>query len=212
MKKKMILIYILMFLVALITSITFVCLKDDTLPLRNTFNVGTVKIKMYDQLGIKDFPENGVFNVHPSDNFAKQVWVVSLGSKKTYVRALVESKWLSHDGKFLPNKKSLLDTVTLHLGSDWIAGPKEENPSNGGQWYYYKYILSTDQVSTKLLDGVTFSGPAIDNTYKGATFLITIYAEGVQASYEAFLYEWKVHGTPGSKYRVPVKSVEEWAP
>ncbi|HEY8804828.1 MAG TPA: hypothetical protein VIM42_06935 [Clostridium sp.] len=56
-------------------------------------------------------------------------------------------------------KSRLADTVTINMGADWIAGPTGENPATGGKWYYYKYMLGKDEVTTKLLDGVVFRGP-----------------------------------------------------
>jgi hypothetical protein len=211
-KRSIMLLAMIFFLISAITGATMAWLSYEAPPVMNTFEVGTVKIELYDELGGVDFPEAGISNVNPGDAYDKEVWVKSLGSKKTYLRVLVTPKWISAAGSVLPIKNKIADTVTMNLGTDWIAGPTGENPTTGGQWYYYKYMLDKNEVTTKLLDGVIFSGPAIGNEYQGATFTIDVYAEAVQASYEAFLYEWGIAGAFGTSHKVPVAGVEEWAP
>lgn len=212
MRKGLMLLAMAFFLIAAVTGATMAWLSDEAPPVMNTFEVGTVNIELYDKLGAVDFPEAGISNINPSDTYDKEVWVKSLGSKKTYVRVLIASKWVSGKGTALPLKNRLADTVKMNIGTDWIVGPTGENPVTGGRWYYYKYMLDKDEVTTKLLHGVVFSGPAIGNDYQGATFTIDVYAEAVQASYEAFLYEWGIEGAVGTSHKVPVAGVEEWAP
>lgn len=210
-KRSIMLLAMLLFLVSAVTGLTMAWFSDKAPPVMNTFEVDTVNIQLYDKLGAVDFPEAGI-NVNPGDTFDKEVFVKSLGSEKTYVRVLMAPKWVSSKGTALPLKSRLVDTVTMNLGADWIAGPTGEIPATGGQWYYYKYMLDKDEVTTKLLDGVVFSGPAIGNDYQGASYTIDVYAEAVQASYDAFLYEWGIEGAVGTVHKVPVAGVEEWAP
>ena len=79
----------------------------------------------------------------------------------------------------------------------WTAGAEN--------WYYYRHIVSEGVPTTKLLDGVTFSGAKITNEYQDATFRIVVTAEAVQASNYAFVDEWDLPGMT-----VPAAHVDAW--
>ena len=49
-----------------------------------------------------------------------------------------------------------------------------------GDWYYYKHIVTTQDKTNYLIDGVRFEGKKMDNEYQGATFTITVKAEAIR--------------------------------
>ena len=58
-------------------------------PVTNTFTAGTVEIELhdvtYDDLqALVPFPENGIQNVNPGDEYTKIVYVENTGSKAVY--------------------------------------------------------------------------------------------------------------------------------
>lgn len=173
-------------------------------PVMNIFRAGTVDITLYDKLGETDFPSNGIANVNPGDFYDKEVYVTSNGSKETYVRVKLTPTWTpmpGYEGRALST-----DVVQLNIDTaNWVLG------EDG--WYYYKSILTpTYSDTTKLLDGLTFSGPLMDNKYQNATFSIDIQAQAVQASHYAFLTEWGIDGVDGIDGKIPAMGVQEWIP
>lgn len=173
-------------------------------PVINIFRAGTVDITLYDKLGETDFPNNGIANVNPGDYYDKEVYVTSNGTKQTYVRVKLTPLWTPPRGY----EGDELDPCVVNLNIDtanWAAG------EDG--WYYYKAILTeANPDTTKLLDGITFSGPLMDNKYQGATFSIDIQAQAVQASHYAFLTEWGINGVDGIEGKIPAVGVQEWIP
>lgn len=173
-------------------------------PVMNVFRAGTVDITLYDKLGEAEFPSDGIGNVNPGDFYDKEVYVVSNGSKETYVRVKLTPSWTpprGYEGDELDP-----DVVSLNIDTaNWVLG------EDG--WYYYKHILtSINTDTTKLLDGITFSGPLMDNSYQGATFSIDVEAQAVQASHYAFLTEWAINGVDGVNGKIPAAGVQEWVP
>ncbi|MEL7571019.1 MAG: hypothetical protein AAGU14_10750, partial [Eubacteriaceae bacterium] len=144
-------------------------------PVMNIFKAGTVDITLYDKLGEAEFPSDGIGNVNPGDFYDKEVYVVSNGSKETYVRVKLTPLWTpprGYEGDELDP-----DVVSLNIDTaNWVLG------EDG--WYYYKHILTAQNTNTtKLLDGITFSGPLMDNKYQEATLSIDVEAQAVQASH-----------------------------
>lgn len=173
-------------------------------PVMNIFKAGTVDITLYDKLGEAEFPSDGIGNVNPGDFYDKEVYVVSNGSKETYVRVKLTPLWTpprGYEGDELDP-----DVVSLNIDTaNWVLG------EDG--WYYYKHILTAQNTNTtKLLDGITFSGPLMDNKYQEATLSIDVEAQAVQASHYAFLTEWAINGVDGVNGKIPAAGVQEWAP
>lgn len=191
MKRKslMILTTALVLTIAL-AGATMAWFSASTDPITNKFGTGTVKVELKDMLGDVVFPEDGMANVNPGDTFDKEVWAINTGSLDSYIRIQLLPEWTIAGLS--------TEVVTLGLnGTDWVAG--------AGNWYYYKNIVSKDEVTSKLLDGVTFSGAGITNEFQEATFRIIVKAEAVQASNYAFVDTW---GLPG--LTVPAAGVEAW--
>jgi hypothetical protein len=208
MKKKVRMLSILAIAVTLSTAgAAMAWFSDAAAPVTNIFNAGTIAITLNDNLAGQDFPQLGINNINPGDFYDKEVSVTSTGSKETYVRVKLTPLLTpreGYEGDSLSN-----DVVSMNIdNTNWVLG------DDG--WYYYKYILTADSPdTTKLLDGITFSGPLMDNDYQAATFSISVQAEASQASHYAFVSTWGISGIPGSLAPgavVPQAGVQEWVP
>lgn len=176
MKKKTIVIVstmiVTLFMLMGSTMAWFVDDKEAT----NQFTAGTVEIE------VKEHGFVNLENVKPSDEKTKNVSVKSLGSKQTYVRVALIPKWE-------PNNLSS-HVVTLNTNTT----PEDDWVYKDG-WYYYKKILTKDQETSLLLNSVTFD-PNMGDEYKNATFTLTVKAEAVQASHEAYIDVWGINALP----------------
>jgi len=162
-------------------------------PVTNTFIAGTVEIELhdvtYDDLQVLvPFPENGIQNVNPGDEYTKIVYVENTGSKAVYVRVYLTPAWTKGTGS-LPLDVEGVDMATFPIvGTDWVL--------HTDGWYYYTEPLAgapadeVNRVTTHLIEKVEFAGAAMTNDYQGATFTLTVEAEAVQASHEAYKDEW----------------------
>ena len=190
-RKSLMILTTALVLVIALTGATMAWFSASSDPITNKFGTGTVKVELKDMLGEVVFPEDGMTNVTPGDTYDKEVWAINTGTLDSYIRIQLVPEWSKAD----------LSTEFIALGlntTDWVAGE--------GNWYYYKFIASKDEVTSKLLDGVTFSGAGITNAYQDATFKIIVKAEAVQASNYAFVDEWNfAAGT-----LVPAIGVEAW--
>jgi hypothetical protein len=208
MKKKVKVLSILVIAVSLATAgAAMAWFSDTAAPVTNVFNAGTIEIILNDSLDGQEFPSDGISNINPGDFYDKEVSVTSTGSKETYVRVKVTPLWIpreGYEGELLSNDAVLMNIDTVN----WVLG------TDG--WYYYKYILTAEAPdTTKLLDGITFSGPLMNNDYQGATFSLSVQAEASQASHYAFISTWGISGIPGSvstEAVVPQTGVQEWVP
>ena len=160
-------------------------------PVTNRFTAGTVEIKLHDVGGYDDdknevpFTPNGIPNVNPGDEYLKIVYVENTGSKAIYVRAKLTPEWKDPDGNLLPLEAGtppvLMATFPL-LDNGWFL--------HTDGYYYYKDPVAPGNSTPYLIDGVEFAGAAMTNDYQGATFTLTVVAEAVQASHEAYKDEW----------------------
>ncbi|HRC53739.1 MAG TPA: TasA family protein [Bacillota bacterium] len=162
-------------------------------PVINTFEAGTVEIELHDvQMGENEeevrFPENGIGNVNPGDEYEKIVYVENTGTKAIYVRVKLTPAWTKGESS-LPLQVGSVDMATFPIvGTDWVL--------HTDGWYYYTEPLAgaadnvANAVTTHLIEKVKFAGAAMTNDYQGATFTLTVEAEAVQASHEAYKDEW----------------------
>ena len=194
MNKKNLLIGSALVLAALLvvggTMAWFTAAAD---PVPNKFTAGTVKIVLHDvQTGENGeeipFPDEGIGNVNPGDEYEKIVYVENTGSKAVYVRVYLTPAWTKGTGS-LPLDVEGVDMATFPIvGTDWVL--------HTDGWYYYTEPLAgavvdvANAVTTHLIEKVEFAGAAMTNDYQGATFTLTVEAEAVQASHEAYKDEW----------------------
>ena len=177
MNKKNLLIGSALVLAALLvvggTMAWFTAAAD---PVPNKFTAGTVKIVLHDY-----FPTDGIENVNPGDKYDKIVYVENTGTKAVYVRVKLTPAWTKGESS-LPLQVGGVNMATFPIVDDrWVPD---------GDWYYFKDPLAPGHSTGYLINKVEFAGGAMTNDYQGATFTLTVEAEAVQASHEAYKDEW----------------------
>jgi len=197
MNKKNLLIGSALVLAALLvvggTMAWFTAAAD---PVPNKFTAGTVKIVLHDvQTGENGeeipFPDEGIGNVNPGDEYEKIVYVENTGSKAVYVRVKLTPGWKDDEGNSLALE---VGTPAVPMATFPIVGDKWVLHTDG--WYYYTEPLAgagdnvANAVTTHLIEKVKFAGAEMTNDYQGATFTLKVEAEAVQASHKAYKDEW----------------------
>jgi len=161
-------------------------------PVTNTFTAGTVEIELHDvQMDNGEellFPENGIGNVNPGDEYEKIVYVENTGSEAVYVRVRLTPAWTKGESS-LPLQVGSVDMATFPLlNNGWVL--------HTDRWYYYTEPLAgagdnvANAVTTHLIEEVKFAGKEMTNAYQGATFTLTVEAEAIQASNGAAQDKW----------------------
>lgn len=181
--------------VLLVVGGTMAWFTSTPAAVENTFTAGTVDI---DLLENGEVYENGLqfTNVNPGDSYAKKVEVRNNGSKQTYVRVKVDYLWT------LINPPEGFDEDELNVAEIDFNTAKWIDGEDG--YYYYKDIVKTTGNLEPLFNTVTFKGLEMGNEYQGSTFKITLKAEAVQASHEAYKDVWGLNALP--------TGMEVWAP
>lgn len=170
MRKKLVAVSTIVLIVSLIgVSLAWFLSTESQ---ADRFEFGTIEVQVLEP-GFNDISGAEV------GTYEKNVKVVSLGTKKTYVRVRLVPEWSEPS---LP-----VSNVVLNLApnSDWVY-------SDGH--YYFKYYLTQDQETSLLLDSVTFTdlGPE----YQGETLTIKAVAEGAQTTHEAWKDIWGITSLP----------------
>lgn len=190
MKKGILISALVLVLAALLAAGTWAWFTASAESERK-ISAGTVEIEV---------DEHGFQNITdwvPDGSRTKKVSVKTLGSKCVYVRVSLTPVWgYEEEGTFVAEPALPVDNVTLNWNqTDWVCD---------GSWYYYKEILcAEDNETSLLLESVTLSGSATDNSYQGKTLQIAVNAEAVQASHEAYKDAWGLTALPGG--------VAEWS-
>ena len=191
MNKKNLLIGSALVLAALLvvggTMAWFTAAAD---PVPNKFTAGTVKIVLHDvQTGENGeeipFPDEGIGNVNPGDEYEKIVYVENTGSKAVYVRVKLTPGWKDDEGNSLALE---VGTPAVPMATFPIVGDKWVLHTDG--YYYYKDPVASLNSTEHLIEEVIFAGKEMTNDYQGATFTLKVEAEAVQASHEAYKDEW----------------------
>ena len=172
-KRSIIIISIVALLALLVVGGTMAWFTSNPEEVENTFKAGTVKIEVNEH-GFQD-----IIDWNPGDTTTKEVSVKSKGSKKTYVRVQLTPVW---EGNLS------IDNVVLN----W----DEENWVYSDGWFYYKKILAGGAETEKLLNSVTLKGFETGDKYQGKTLTVTVKAEAVQASNNAYKDVWELDSLP----------------
>ncbi len=170
MRKKTIAVSTIL-LIILLSSMTYAWFFESE-SIDNIFKMGTIEVEVLEP-GFDDLT-----NVS-TGNYTKNVQVASRGTKRTYVRVRLIPEWSN------PSLPVSNVEFNLNLG-DWVDG--------GDGHYYYKYYLTQNQVTSLLLESVTFTdlGPE----YNGETFTIKVVAEGAQITHDAWKDIWGITSLP----------------
>jgi predicted ribosomally synthesized peptide with SipW-like signal peptide len=174
MKKKLIVVSTILLVALLIAGGSMAWFSDKSDEAVNEFKLGTVKVKVVEP-GFEDLE-----NVEAT-KYDKNVQVKSLGTKKTYVKVRLVPQW--------SNPSLPVSNVSLNLSNngDWTT-----KQSDG--YYYFKYYLTEDQLTSLLLESVTFSN--LGPEHEGQTFSLKVVAEGVQITHEGWKDVWGLSSLP----------------
>ncbi len=159
-------------------------------PATNKFTAGTVEIELHDvQTGENGeeipFPDEGIGNVNPGDEYEKIVYVKNTGSEAVYVRVKLTPGW-TKGANPLDLKVNGVDMASFPIvGDKWVF---HTDGTEG--WYYYKDPVEHGELTQHLIEEVIFAGKEMTNDYQGATFTLKVEAEAVQASHDAYKDEW----------------------
>lgn len=172
MKKKWIGVSMII-LIAIMTSGGSMAWFNSRTDAINEFKLGTVEVKVVEQ-GFTDI-SNAQATI-----YNKNVQVQSLGSKRTYVRVRLVPEW--------SNPSLSVSNVEMNLAgnSDWLL--------HIDGYYYFKYYLTTGQITSLLLESVTFT--ELGEEYEGERFTLKVVAEGVQITHEAWKDVWGLSQLP----------------
>lgn len=184
MKKRNLMLGSAILLVVLLVAGGTMAWFTDDVEVTNTFTAGTVDVDLIENGNLvvgEDFTGLEIENVNPGDTERKEITVKSNGSKRTYVRIKLTPEWILAEGKSFPEgfyDNSLPPAELVGLNeTDWIF-------ADG--YYYYKDILATNDITSKLITGVKFDGPTMNNEYQGATFKLKVEVESIQATNNAY--------------------------
>jgi len=112
---------------------------------------------------IQIVPATSVSKVVSAKSLDAPAWV-----RMTYVTTVLDANGKVKD---IP-ADNLAKAVIVHINSN--------NWTEKDGWWYYKDALSADEVSTPLIESVSFSGPDMGNEYQNCRLLVTVFAEAVQ--------------------------------
>ncbi|WP_026896143.1 TasA family protein [Clostridiisalibacter paucivorans] len=183
-KRLMVILSTVALLSLLVVGGTMAWFTSNPEPVVNAFTAGTVEIEVNEH-GFSD-----ITNWNPGDTTNKDVSVISNGSKKSYVRVSLTPEWHKEGYDLSSGNVDLI----LANNSDWVKQ---------GDYYYYKHILNEGEETSLLLDEVEFIGAETSNDYQGAVLKISVKAEAVQASHEAYKDTWELTELP--------VGVKEWS-
>ena len=174
MKKKIIAISMIFLAVLTVAGGSMAWLLSNPGEAVNQFEMGTVKVQVVEE-GFTDI-NDAVATVYD-----KNVQVRSLGTKRTYTRVRLVAEWSEPS---LPVSNVVLN---LAANGDWTG-------KQADGYYYFKYYLKENEITSLLLDSVTFT--ELGSEYEGATFTLKVVAEGVQITHEAWKDVWGLTSLP----------------
>lgn len=173
MKNRIIVVSIILLISIMIASVSMAWFRSNPDKAVNKFRIGTVKVEIV---------EKGFTNINKvkARTYDKNVQVRSLGTKRTYVRVRLVPEWSDPS---LP-----VSNVQLNLNlQDWTT-------QQADGYYYFKYFLTQNQITSKLLESVSFT--KLDPEYEGASFTLKVVVEGVQITHEAWKNIWGLSSLP----------------
>lgn len=117
----------------------------------------------YPSKPIQIVPATSVSKVVSAKSLDAPAWV-----RMTYVTTVLDANGKVKD---FP-ADSVAKAIIVHIN--------DTNWTEKGGWWYYKDALAVDEVSTPLIESVSFSGPDMGNEYQNCRLLVTVFAQAVQ--------------------------------
>ncbi|MCR3956302.1 MAG: hypothetical protein NUK57_08370 [Gudongella sp.] len=122
--------------------------------------------------------EMGVVKVEVIGNNIDNIMVRNIGTSDCYLRVLTIPQW--------SDQSLSVSNVDIDINdSDWIGK---------GGYYYYKYPLGVDELTTDLIENIDFT--ELTPEYEGAELTVKVVAEGVQSANEAWKEVWSIDSLP----------------
>ena len=181
MKKKSIFIFLIIFIICLI-GLTFSFFMNST-KVVNDFYTGNYSIILEENF-------QGPSNWKPGNTIDKSVYVTNNSDTDIAVRISYVEEWKDKNNNILSNVQNGESVAIINFSNnnDWIY-------SNG--YYYYRYKLNKNDVTSSFIDSVTFneninysvscSESNNKNTckysigeYENATYKLTVNIETIQ--------------------------------
>ena len=207
-KKNILMIALSLCLIAVIAvSGTLAYFTDTTDASTNTFTMGKVNIKLWDETGIKpgegeevgvDHKENGVktgidyTGVMPGDTLDKDVWVsISYDSAPSYMGILVTFEG-DDPVPDVTELEAMLKAALVANGvkDEWTYNPVTVDGKAGLLYVYHEIVRPDGQKATELPFITNIHIPeAWNNAYTSKTFNIKVKAYAVQADNFAETFE-----------------------
>lgn len=225
MKNKKALVAIIVLLIVGVIGVTY-AYYNSTTEIENTFKTGKYQNQVDEEFVS---PDNWV----PGDTTDKTITVTNTGTVDMAVRVWYEEKWTSATGdnlnvyetcsedssdiaicNGLSSGKARYAIINFSEDGNWIKDSKffEDDTSHSDTnlvssgYYYYKYKLAPEDVTTSLINSVTYNKNAVNgykcNTeggtticnstgdkYDGASYSLTFHIETVQ--YNAYSEYWE---------------------
>lgn len=127
------------------------------------------------------------------DDGSNRLLEYTAGNPGTFKYAIFKQGTLKTGTHGLPNDSGHFDHTGIELqfdpGKQWIL-----DESTG--WYYYNELIPAGQLSGKIITGVSFA-ENLDNSYKGAVYILTPTIEATQGKQAAVDEMWGT-GSPKS--------------
>lgn len=173
MKKRIVVVSTILLIAVMIAGGSMAWFTSSPDAAVNEFNLGTVQVKVIEP-GFEDLT-----NVQAT-TYDKNVQIQSLGTKRTYTRVRLVPEW-SNPSLSVSNVK-----LNLATNGDWTS-------KQADGYYYFKYYLTENQITSLLLESVNF----LDlNGYEGETFTLKVVAEGVQITNNGWQDVWGLTTLP----------------
>nr|WP_300003263.1 TasA family protein [Tissierella sp.] len=173
-KRRIMLVSSLILVILLVAGGTMAWFTATADPVVNEFKAGTVIIRVGECFNACD-----AANVNPGDCIQKHVKFYNDGTKRMFVRVEL-------DAKFIDETLEMDGVVSYDIGADWVL-------HTDGYYYYTKEVAPLTGKTSEIISEVCFDGPAMDNTYQGAKFTLTVKSEAIQVTNGAALAEWGVN-------------------
>ncbi len=176
MKKRTTMLIMSMTLaVLLIAGGTFAWFTATADPVVNEFQAGTLIMSVEECFNACD-----ARNVNPGDCIQKHVRFHNDGTKRMFVRVDLEEIFMDMTGANLDPD----GIVSYDLGPNWVL--------HTDGYYYYTLEVEAGDVTEEIISEVCFDGPAMDNTYQGSKFTLTVKSEAIQVTNGAAEDVWGI--------------------
>lgn len=165
MKRKILLIFVVVLLIALASTGTY-SNSVYTQKVTNVITSGSVDFKIHEFTAAGEaYPSEPVV-IMPGDVVSKQVMVENTGNSPAFLRVKL-TPGVNDD------KLSAADCIQMDINhTHWTY-------QDG--YYYYNQILQPGQTTPALLTQVTFVGDKITNAYLGKMFSLDVAVQAVQS-------------------------------